>query len=310
MPDEIAHEFPYDPALPVTKEERLVGRHNTYLELGRVFTPLIFMLGDELTFSAPLNNNQIEKFDYKAIRGNFNLGNAKIRTIDNTLLPRFDQCLGLQVAPELPMGLEIIVPIGAHGEKWAMASILATRAIYSLIYENEQIRRKANIIQVREKGLIEMSTFQMDPFHTLIEGAQTQVALLSLLMADRVEGADNPLELYEEIIKGDLIKRAAKRFQLGVVFPLVGLGHYLPEPLVRNSHEELVFSEDLKEFWKKEKEAALRSDLDLLALTEGCPVARSGVIGQNGQKFPVSGITEFSRITAPYFRFFYNQLGN
>ncbi len=191
----------------------------------------------------------------------------------------------------------IVVPVGAHGKDFAERLYRTTQVLmqesYSLIEEGEGIfkdnQKTLERYTARGRGGDE-SDPRPAPIRTLDEGILTITQVVSLLMAEKIAGYDDPHKFLAQIVKQDLITKLTKAMPMGVIGPLILSGRYIADILKLGSDGTLIFNKEssgLRAIFKIKIRQEQHPGVD--STGRGCPVSFTGDEGQ------AAGITVLSR---------------
>lgn len=153
-----------------------------------------------------------------------------------------------------------IVAVGEYGEEFAQELI---RVAMAMNRKAEQVlspmaealtEQKADLLTTYTARANENGASSRTTKDTVNEGILSIMQVLSILTCEKVEGYDNPIDLVRALVSSGLVEKFARYSPMGMVGPMAIGGYHLPGS-VEKEGERLVFSEQLSEYLKKERDA-------------------------------------------------------
>ena len=127
---------------------------------------------------------------------------------------------------------------------------------------------------------------------TLLEGITSLSGVVSLLMAEKVHGFEDPERCLEAIISKDLPNHLSLHVPMGYTFPKILAGRFIQNPVSTNEKGDLVLSDSLLEQLRSKRPLYLKK---IEETREFHLTGHSYPLAKKGHEFRDSGISILSQ---------------
>lgn len=166
----------------------------------------------------------------------------------------------------LPAGY-LFMPEGAYGPRFSEKVMRATA--YMINSAQQVLGEQASYLANTYPDAVEQHTTRRRDGRpadaSLVsvtqEGSRSNMEVIALLTADKVEGYDDPDELLGAIIEQGVIEKFTRAVPMGFVGPLVFSGRYFPGLLTHNGNGKLTLNASIMNEIKAAKREMARQDM-------------------------------------------------
>lgn len=196
----------------------------------------------------------------------------------------------------------IYAPVGAYGREFSVALVQTARAMYSLI--DDVMPKACGRAMDRFSDHLIKETFQKDPLWTLKEAPQTIAATLSIFMAQKLDGYEDPIQLAQDFVHKKTLNKIGRLMPLYKTLPTAREGWYFDRPFA-DGEPRLQLRESLVQ-----EMHAVRNYLfgttGPKERAQGCPASRMSVtVFEDGVEKRTSGIDLFAQTFVDILPHFY-----
>lgn len=214
----------------------------------------------------------------------------RIKTEKNRIDPLFDQFPIVYTKPDRFLGLSgsgIVIPVGAYGEEWAER--IVTNA-HRMREETQSPNSTANILDIISEVTTEYSdTLRRHTYYgaqnwnapeegtrmTFHDTSESEAHTAAFLTQHRVEGFDDPLELYQSLIRDGVISKYSLVVPPTVTARMTISGFIFTDPIVfKNKKGKLQLDPEKVAHWYSEREKYPRDTGADTLDHRGCPGGR------------------------------------